>query len=256
MRDDLTQDELKPFNLQLFQPLKGYRYSLDALLLASFCTELKSEGRIIDLGAGCGIISLVLARTNRLASVVAVEKNPEMATLAERNILHNDLAERVSVTESDVLGLRRIFPDSSFDLVVSNPPFRKSGSGKISPRAGRDSARHESTAGLADFIATAKYLVKPSGKICFIQLPSRLSEFMVLAGQLKLSLLRLRLVHSNAESEATMFMAEMAKGRRSLPLVEMPLFVRDMEGEYTDEVAEMLGMQRKKTSQVSKTWEV
>lgn len=256
MRDDLTQDELKLFDLQLFQPLQGYRYSLDALLLARFCRGLKSEGRIIDLGAGCGIISLVLTRINRAASVVAVEKNPEMATLAERNILHNDLAERVSVTESDVLDIRMNFPDSAFDLVVSNPPFRKSGSGKISPRAGRDAARHESTAGLADFIAAAKYLVKPSGRICFIQLPSRLSEFMVLAAQLKLSLLRLRFVHSNAESEATMFMAEMAKGRRTLPLVETPLFVRDMDGEYTDEVAEMLGTQRKKTSQVSKTWEV
>lgn len=229
-------DELKLFNLQLYQPRQGYRYSLDALLLARFCAEVKSGGKIVDLGAGCGIISLVLARLNRDASVVAVENNPDMAALIGRNIQHNDLACRVSVHEGDVITLRKNCPDSTFDLVVSNPPFRTPWSGRISPRAGRDAARHETTAGLAEFVAAAKYLVKPSGKICFIQLPSRLAEFMALASQLKLSVLRLRMIHNTAESAACMFMAELAKGRRSTPVVESPLFVRDMSGEYTSEV--------------------
>jgi tRNA1Val (adenine37-N6)-methyltransferase len=232
----LTQDDLKLFGLQLFQPRHGYRYSLDPLLLARFCGQLPSGGRIIDLGAGCGIIALVLARINPAATVVAVENNHEMAALVERNIQHNDLAGRVSVHAEDVINLRKSYPHSTFDLVVSNPPFRTAGSGKVSPRAGRDAARHETTAGLADFIAAAKYLVKPTGRICFIQLPSRLPEFMSLAAQMKLSVLRVRMIHSNAESPATMFMAELAKGRRSAPVVESPLFVRDMEGEYTDEV--------------------
>jgi len=232
----LTLDDLKRFDLQLFQPRQGYRYSLDPLLLARFCSEVKSGGNIIDLGAGCGIISLVLARINTTALVTAVENNPDMAALVERNIQHNDLDGRVSVLAEDVVDLRSRYPVSTFDLVVSNPPFRKSGSGKVSPLAGRDSARHETTAGLSDFLAVAKYLVKPSGKICFIQLPSRLPEFMALATELKLSVLRVRMIHSNAASPATMFMIELAKGRRSAPVIEPPLFVRDMDGEYTDQV--------------------
>lgn len=232
----LTKDDLKLFDLQMFQPRHGYRYSLDPLLLARFCAEIKPGGCIIDLGAGCGIIALVLARINHMASVVAVENNPEMAALIERNIQHNDLAGRVSVHAEDVCNLRRNYRDSTFDLVVSNPPFRTPWSGKVSPRSGRDAARHETTAGLADFIVAAKYLVKPSGRICFIQLPSRLPEFMALASEMKLSVLRVRMVHSNAESPATMFMAELAKGRRSAPVVESPVFVRDMDGKYTDEV--------------------
>jgi tRNA1Val (adenine37-N6)-methyltransferase len=229
-------DDLKRFGLQLFQPRQGYRFSLDPLLLARFCTALQPGGIIADLGAGCGIISLVLARINPAASVVAVENNPEMAALVERNIQHNDLAGSVSLHVEDVIDLRKSYPASTFDLVVSNPPFRTAGSGKISPHAGRDTARHETTAGLADFIVAAKYLVKPSGRICFIQLPSRLPEFMALATQMKLSVLRVRMIHGNAESPATMFMAELAKGRRSAPVVEPPLFVRDMDGRYTDEV--------------------
>lgn len=236
MKNDVTQDDLKLFDLRLFQPRHGYRYSLDALLLARFCAELKQAGSIVDLGAGCGIISLVLARINPGASVVAVEKNHDMAALVERNILQNNLAERVSVLAEDVISLRKIYPDSTFDLVVSNPPYRVPHTGRVSPRAGRDAARHETTAGLADFMSAAKYLVKPSGRICFIQLPSRLAEFMALAAELKLSVLRLRMIHNNSGSPATMFMAELAKGRRSSPVVEAPLFVRDMDGEYTDEV--------------------
>lgn len=236
MGECLTQDEMKRLDLQLFQPRHGYRYSLDPLLLAGFCPEVKSGGSIIDLGAGCGIISLVLARINTSGSVTAVENNPEMAALVERNIQHNNLSERVSVLAEDIMNLRNCCPVSTFDLVVSNPPFRTAASGRVSPRAGRDAARHETTAGLADFLAAAKYLVKPTGKICFIQLPSRLPEFMALASELKLSLLRLRMIHSNAESPATMFMAELAKGRRCEPVVQPPLFVRDMDGEYTDEV--------------------
>ncbi len=232
----MTIDDLKLFDLQMFQPRHGYRYSLDPLLLARFCRELKPGGRIIDLGAGCGIISLLLARVNPAASVVAVEINPEMAALVERNIRHNDLAGRVSVHVEDVIKLRTSYPVSTFDLVVSNPPFRTAGSGRISPHAGRDAARHETTAGLVDFMAAAKYLVKPSGRICFIQLPSRLPEFMAVAARMKLSVLRLRMIHSNMESPATMFMAELAKGRRAAPVVEAPLLVRDMEGKYTNEV--------------------
>lgn len=232
----MTLDELKMFDLQLLQPRLGYRYSLDALLLARFCPEVKPGGKIIDLGAGCGIISLVLARINQSASAVAVEKNHDMAALVERNILNNDLAERVSALEDDIISLRKRFADSTFDLVVSNPPYRKPHTGRISPRAGRDAARHETTAGLTDFLDASKYLVKPSGRICFIHLPSRLPELLALAAQNKLAVLRLRMIHNNLESPAKMFMVELAKGRRTAPVVEAPLFVRDMAGEYTDEV--------------------
>ncbi|MDD2900147.1 MAG: methyltransferase [Desulfuromonadaceae bacterium] len=232
----LTKDELKLFNLQILQPRHGYRYSLDPLLLTRFCGEVPTGGSIIDLGAGCGIIALVLARLNSAASVVALENNPDMASLIEQNIRGNDLAGQITVQEADVLEYRTVSPDSCFDLVVSNPPFRTPVSGRVSPRPGRDAARHETTAGLADFLAAAKYLVKPSGRICMIHLPARLVELVSLAAEMKLSILRLRMVHNNQLSPATMFMAELAKGRRTAPVVEAPLFVRDMEGEYTDEV--------------------
>ena len=241
MGENLTLDDLKLFDLQLFQPRHGYRYSLDSLLLVRFCTAVQPGGSIVDLGAGCGIIALALARANPAVQVVAVENNPDMAELAERNIRHNDLAGRVSVQAGDVVNLRKSYPHSTFDLVVSNPPFRTPGSGKVSPRAGRDVARHESTAGLADFIAAAKYLVKPGGRICIIQHPSRLTDFIAHAGELKLALHRIRMVHDRIAAPATMFMAELAKGSRRGLTVEAPLILRDDRGNYNNETKEILG---------------
>jgi tRNA1Val (adenine37-N6)-methyltransferase len=241
MNRQLSLDALRDHDLIISQPERGYRFSLDALLLANFCGTPKPESRVIDLGTGCGVIPLVLARIHRAAYCVAVENNPAMAALAGKNVSQNGLADRITIVGDDILNLRSRFPVSTFDLVVSNPPFRAAQTGKISPLAGRDAARHETTARLADFLAIAKYLVKPGGRIYFIYHPSRLVEFISTATEMKLSLLRLRMVHGKAGAEAKMFLAELAKGRRADVTVEAPLVVYGAAGEYTDEAAGMLG---------------
>jgi tRNA1(Val) A37 N6-methylase TrmN6 len=235
-----TIDDLRGYDLRMIQPGNGYRFSLDPLLLCDFAV-LRAGERVIDLGTGCGVIPLVLARQAGDASIVGVEFQEEMAALSARNAELNGLRERVEIVCDDVLSLRWRFPVSSFDLVVANPPYRKQGSGKISPKAGRDRARHETTAGLADFLSAAKYLVKPGGRICFIYHPSRLQEFICCAAELKLALLRLRMVHGSVGAGAKMFLAELAKGRRADLTVEAPLIVYGDDGEYTAEVARMLG---------------
>lgn len=232
-------DTLGRHGLDVRQPERGYRFSLDALLLAGFA-RLPEGAAVADLGTGCGIIPLVLARSRADVSCVAVESNPEMAALAVENARVNRLEERIEVICDDILNHRR-FPDSSFDVVLANPPFRTPHSGRISPHAGRDAARHETSAGLSDFLAAAKYLVKPSGRICFVYLPSRLAELISCARDMKLAVLRLRMVHGNEHAIAKIFLVELAKGRRGELKVEPPLFVRDASGNYTAEAATILG---------------
>ncbi len=255
MSRQTSLDSLRKHVVSIRQPEKGYRFSLDALLLADFA-RLPSQAVVADLGTGCGVIPLVLARRNPTARFVGFESNPEMAALACENVSGNGLEGQVEIVSDDILNIRPRFPVSSFDAVISNPPFRSACTGKTSPLAGRDTARHESTAGLSVFLAAAKYLVKPGGRICFIQHPSRLAEFVVCAQHLKLALLRLRMVHGTREGKATMFLAELAKGSRGGLTVEPPLILRDEGGEYSNEVAEMIGEQAKKTSGVSETSEV
>jgi len=241
MAEQASLDALRKHELIIRQPALGYRFSLDALLLADF-VSMRSRAVVADLGTGCGVIPLVLARKSPDARCVAFESNPDMAALARENVSVNELDERVEVICEDILDVRDRFPVSSFDVVVSNPPFRSPHSGKTSPHPGRDAARHETTAGIHDFLAAAKYLVKPSGRIFFIYHPSRLAEFVRCASGLKLALLRLRMVHGTLQSAAKMFLVELAKGRRGDVTVEPPLVVYDDNGEYTGETADILGV--------------
>jgi tRNA1Val (adenine37-N6)-methyltransferase len=218
-----TLDELREYDLKIIQPLRGYRFSIDPLLLCDFAGN--EDGRVIDLGTGCGVIALIMARKSKTARIVGVEFREESAHMAERNIELNGLGPQVAVIPDDIHSLKKRFPVSSFELVLANPPFRRAGTGKISPHAGRDTARHETTAVLTDFLDTAKYLVKPSGRICLIYHVSRLPELIAEASLRKISLLRLRFVHGGTEESARMVLLELAKGRSGELAVLPPLFI-------------------------------
>jgi tRNA1Val (adenine37-N6)-methyltransferase len=242
VRSEETVDELRGYGLRIAQPRAGYRFSLDPLLLCDFA-EVRAGERVIDLGTGSGVIPLVLARKMADASVVGVEFHDEMAALAQRNVELNGLADRIGIVGADILSLRQRYPVSSFDLVVANPPYRKADTGRISPKAGRDAARHETTATLADFVEMAKYLVKPTGRIAFIYHPVRLMEFCAVAAASKLALHRMRMVHGDVMAAARMVLLELFKGRRGDLEVLPPLFVYDNAGEYSEEMKRLMGEQ-------------
>ncbi len=239
-QDELTRDELKRFQLTLLQPRDGYRFTLDPLLLCDFC-QADNEAQIADLGSGNGVMALVLARMASNARVFAFEQDAATAALGRENASLNGLADRVCVVHEDILQVRRHLPVSCCDLVVSNPPYRKQGRGRLNPHPGKLAARHETTAGLADFLAAAKYLVRPSGRICMVYHTDRLQEFMAEAEQQKLVVLRLRLVHGVAAAEAKVFLVELAKARRVGGMQVLPPLIVRRDGEnYTDEVRQLL----------------
>jgi tRNA1Val (adenine37-N6)-methyltransferase len=240
VRGEETIDELQAYGLKIIQPRHGYRFSLDPLLLCNFAGIGEAE-EAVDLGTGCGVIPLIFAKKTSEARMTGIEMQESMAALASRNVQLNGLSDRIRIVSADVADIKKHFTASSFDLVVSNPPYRKRGTGRISPKPGRDDARHESTASLADFLAAAKYLVSLSGRICFIYHPSRIAEFLAEAATLKLAPLQIRMVHGNRDAEARMFLIEMVKGRKGELKILPPLFVYDEAGEYTDEMKRIFG---------------
>jgi len=238
--NEVTQDLVKRFGLIVAQPLNGYRSSLDALLLAEFAAPTDTA-RVADLGTGCGIIPLILCRRFPNSTAVGIESNIKMASLAESNTNQNDLAQRLTIVSGDITDSKSHFTVSSFDGVTCNPPFRTYKSGRVSPKAGRDTARHESTADITDFLAAAKFLVKPTGRIWFVYLADRLGEFTHRAVELKLALLRLRMVHDSITAPAKIFLAELAKSSKGSTSVLPPLIVRGEDGAYTPETRQILG---------------
>ena len=231
-----TADFLK--DIRIRQNEEGYRFSVDALLVYSF-VNLRRLKKIADLGAGSGVIGLLLARDHPKAAVTLIELQNSLFKLAEDNVKLNNLQDRVRVVKADIKDLD--LEPFSFDLVVSNPPFRRPKTGKISPDDEKAIARHEIRMSLHDLARAASSLLRRHGRFCVIHLPERLAEIITAMRAEDMEPKRLRFVHSFADTEAKMVLIEAVKGGRTGMKVEQPLVIYTPDGGYTEEMKSMYG---------------
>jgi tRNA1Val (adenine37-N6)-methyltransferase len=221
--------------LKLLQTEKGYRYSLDPFMLAQF-VELKGQERVIDLGAGNGVIALLLAHEHRELEVTGLEIQGRLAEIAQENVRQNDLTGRVNIIQGDIKEIRSLVPAESFQVAVGNPPYRKKDSGRLSPHFEKAVARHEIMISLEDFISACAYLLMNRGRANIIYHPGRLAELFTLFHRFRITPRRLRPVYSNGRSRAVMVLVEGVKNGRNPLTIEKPLIIYKEDGEYTEEV--------------------
>jgi tRNA1Val (adenine37-N6)-methyltransferase len=233
-----TLDEILGGQLTVFQKKKGYRFSLDSILLAHF-VSLRPRTSAIDLGCGSGIIPLILAKNFPGVNWVGLEIQEELAALARKNVSFNKMAHRIKIVEGDARKIKNIFSANSFDAVIFNPPYRKLSSGRINPQMEKAIARHEIKGSLKDFIRAAKYLLKPDGKVFTIYPAKRLVELITLFRKNYIEPKRMKPVYSDNLSEAEFVLVEGRKGSGEELKIEPPLFIYDQDKKYT---AEMVGM--------------
>ena len=236
---DETLDDLRLGDLKIIQKRDGYRFSLDPILLCGFASFAGVEAAV-DLGTGSGVIPLLLARRSAAIRIVGVELQAGLADRARRSVALNGLAERVEIVEGDLRQVAGQLGAGSFDLVLSNPPFRQGGSGKIAPEAERAAARHELAGGLADFLKAAALLLRPGGRCCLIYLADRLTDLLLELRRAGLEPKRLRMVQSRAGEGARLALVEARRGGRPGMVVEAPLLIYEGEG-YSAEVLAWYG---------------
>jgi len=234
---ETTLDSIR--DIRLYQSRTGYRFSIDSLLLYDF-VNLKKADYIADLGAGAGIIGILLAKKYPYSSITLFELQENLVKLAERNVLLNKLEDRVRVVKADLTELP--MPNSShlalniYDLAVSNPPFRMLKSGFMNIEEEKAIARHEIRLRLHELVDAASYLLKAKGRFCLIYHPCRLSYLMDTLNKRELEPKRLRFVHSTISSEAKMILTEAVKGGKGGLKVDKPLYIYKEDGSYTDEI--------------------
>lgn len=202
-----------PDGLVIEQPEHGYRYSLDPFLVAGFCRPRPRE-RILDLGAGVGVIGLLLARRHPTVEVVGIELDRELAAQAALNARANHLESRCRVIRGDLRAAPRFLPPEHFHRVVANPPFRKIGAGAAPPDAARAAARQERTLTLADLTRTAAALLRFGGAFDMIHLTERLPELCGALSASRLEPKRLQLIVPEAAAAPRLCLLEAIKGGR------------------------------------------
>lgn len=220
--------------IRLIQKTRGLTFGTDAFLLASYVRP-EPHSRAVELGAGSGIVSLLLTSKNKISSITAVEIQRDYADLIARNARLNALSDRVKALEADLRGLKVSDVGGEVPLVVSNPPYMPVNAGKRNETEWKYIARHETAGNILDFCLCASTLLRDRGRFVTVWRPDRLAELMAGLAAAKMAPKRMTFVHADADTPPSMVLTEAVKGGKNSLTVTEPLLLyeRPVPGEVT-----------------------
>ena len=219
----------------------GFSYGIDAVLLAAFASgetgakPIKSrlKMRVADLGTGNGIIPFVLAHKLPMSEIIGFERNPISLERAVRGREMNELEDRINFVLTDISQLDGY--DETFDAVVTNPPYFRRGAGIPNEDSAKFIARHETTAGIAEFAKCGSRILKSGGDFYIIHRPSRLPDISQALRAASLEPKELQLVVPSSSAPANLVLIHAVAGAKPdlKMLPEIAVYNSDGSG-YTD----------------------
>lgn len=231
--EDETLDSFFHGSIRVAQKVGGYRFSVDAPLLADFIQTSKTD-ELLELGTGNGIISLLLS-IKPFQHITALEIQRSLYELAVKNILLNRLEDRITVLHQD---LRRFKPKRKFDIIFSNPPYHPKNRGHLSSSVEKSIAKHELKVDIFDIMLKTSELLKLEGKAYFVFREARRDDFMQALARFGLGVMRMRTVLPRKGMTPNLFLAMCdfsSRETESMP----PLVLFAESGGYTSEAQEI-----------------
>jgi tRNA1Val (adenine37-N6)-methyltransferase len=225
-----------PGRLSIRQPERGYRFSVDSVILAGFAAPF-CRGAVLDLGTGCGVLLLLLSRLAQgMSTGIGVEFQEVLLDFARRNFRDNCLDGRLIAVPGDFRGEIAGVEPGSFDLIVSNPPYGRAGHGRRNPEPGRETARHEVTCTLTELFASASRFLSVEGRFALVLPHSRLPEIESCAAGEGMRVDLLRNVHFRDGGQPSRILCCIVRGEAPPPRTLLPLVLHDDQGGYCEEV--------------------
>lgn len=215
-----------------------FKPGTDSFLLGAFVHPRRGD-RTADLGAGCGLLGLLLFARESSITLTNIELRQDASALAERSFSESGLAGRCSFICGDLRDLSQLPPANSMDYVVSNPPYFPAGSGAAAAAEARRAARSEESCTLEDVTKAAGYLLRWGGRFAMVHRAERLTDVLCALRAAKLEPKRLRLVQHSAESAPSLLLVEAVRGGKSGLAAEKPLILRNADGSESDELKEI-----------------
>lgn len=234
-----SSDTFLDGQLRVSQSVGGYRFSIDAVILAHHALPGKPKARLLDLGTGCGIIPLLMAHRYPQVHITGVEIQSELAALARKNVTDNGFQSRITIVEGDFQQVQSYNMGAPMDLVISNPPYRKLKSGRINPQNQCALARHEIATSLDGLIKAMRRFLYTGGSGWLVYPVERLAELMIGMQSHHMEPKYLRMIHSNRDSEAMRCLLKVVKAARPGLRVDAPLVIHNRDGQFVEEVAAM-----------------
>jgi tRNA1(Val) A37 N6-methylase TrmN6 len=214
----------------LYQPTNGYCYNSDSIFLYNFIKLFNPKGRVLDVGCGIGILSLLICRDFDVDMTI-IDKQKKMLTYAEHNFSINGLVSDKSL--SDFLSYKS---SDKFDMIISNPPFY--GDGSIQSRDEHlNISRYASHLPFDKFAKNVKSLLRPKGRFIFCYDAKQIDNILY---QLKLNKINpetIRFVHSKIDRESKLVMISARNNSMSMSKILPPLIVFDNDSLYLAEAS-------------------
>ncbi len=158
----------KVFRFKHFEVLNdrtAMKVGTDGVLLGAWC-DVTGARRVLDVGAGCGVISLMVAQRNDMTQIDAVEIDKDSADEAALNFSRSPWSNRLHIEHYDFNEFAMRDMVEGYDLIVSNPPYFTNGI--LPPDASRMSARHTRNLTYGQLLRNAGKLLADDGKIALI----------------------------------------------------------------------------------------
>ena len=212
----------------------AFKPSTDSFLLGSF-PPLRRSWRVCDLGAGAGLLGLLLLTREPSLTVTGLELSPAACALAERTAAANGLTGRLVTLPCDLRERQQLPQAGTFDLAVSNPPYFPAGGGKTASGS-RGDARSELTCTMAQLCGAASYLLRSGGQFCLVYRPERLAELLETLRRYRLEPKVLRFVQKNGVSAPSLVLLACRKDGRTGLTVQPPLLLQNADGTETEEL--------------------
>lgn len=239
-------DDLEYKNLKLIQDKNGFCFGVDSVLLSDYAKKIKKNAKVVDIGTGTGIISILLCAKTNLEKIYGIEIQKDVAEMAKRSAILNGLENKFEVINSDIKDIFNILNKNEFDVVVTNPPYKKIDTGVKSIDEKQLISRHEVKCTLEDIIKNASILLKDLGEFYMVHRAERLVDIMCLLRKYKLEPKNIRFVHSKACEKPSLILVRAVKCAKEFLKIDKPLVIYNDDGEYTDEILEIYDKKREK----------
>lgn len=231
-------EDLQLNGLKILQKKSGFRFGVDAVLLADFAKKQPSA-RTLDLCTGTGIVPLLLSAKNNVPVLAGLEIQPEVAEMAQRSVLLNGLEGRIKIQCGDLKEADNYFQKHSFDCVTCNPPYVKNGSGLQNGLSSKTIARHEIFCTLEDVIHTSANMLRPQGHLFLIHRPSRLADLICTLRAHRLEPKQMRFVSPMPDKAPNLVLIDAVWGGGAELNILPSLSVYDGNGNYTNEIQQI-----------------
>lgn len=241
LRENERIDDLQYKNLKIIQNKNGFCFGIDSVLLSDFAKNIKNNSSVLDLGTGTGIIPILLCGKTKLKKIIGVEVQEDVANMAKRSSQLNNLEDRFEVVNKNVIELTNIYEKNSFDVIVTNPPYKKENSGIKNEDKSKLISRHEVLANLEDFLNISSQLLKDKGEFYMVHRPERLSEIFYYMSKYKIEPKEIRMVYSNKNVAPKMVLIKGVKNAKPFLKFRENLYIYDEKGNYTEEIYKIYG---------------